>query len=390
MIETVNIGEREIDLCINAESQTLPDERRSWLYVNKQLTAVKKKYYLESEGFIFLDEGKAISIAAQIVTWIHTDIRPGRHYIFLPFDNIVYVATIRVQTDYILVEKEDLLAFEDCMELIRNNPLEYQVAELGRLSDAFTQHNIALKDLYINLDPGKNNPFLLKRGYNLTELSLLALVPCIGAGLVFLLSSTIDVKEIKETAIQPVRAELKSTVQIATDLENVAALLGEFSVLLAYDLDNISIKKTAKGYLTSASGRYDQSYSLARLNRIASDLEGRFSLQKNNWTLNSSLFKPPPGKTADLIPLSASFERYRQFAAASNARFSIIGSSRQRGAAQGIIELSIDYPNRHVLRLWVRQLRQVALHGYLQTAGITARRNSGWKNLTFTIEITGT
>ena len=390
MIETISLGAREIDLCISAESQTLPEERRPWLYVNKRLSALKKKYYLESEGFIFFDEGKAISIAAQIVKWIHTDIRAGKHYIFLPFDNIVYVATIRVQPDYLLVEKEDLLAFEDCMELIRNNPLECQVADLGKLSDAFTQHNIALKDLYINLEPGKNNPFLLKRGYNLTELFLSALVPCIGAGLVFLLSSTIEVREIKETAIQPLRAEPGSTIQIATDLETVVALLDEFSVLLAYDLDSINIKKTSKGYLTSATGRYDQSFSLDRLYRIAGELEGSFSLQKDNWTLNSSLFKPPAGKTAGLVPLATSFEQYRQFAATSNARFSIIGSSRKRDATKGIIELGIDYPNPQLLRLWVRQLERTALHGYLQDAGITTRRNSGWKNLTLIIEIIGT
>ena len=390
MIETINLGARDIDLCINAESQTLPEERRPWLYVNKRLSALKKKYYLESEGFIFFDGGRAISIAAQIVKWIHTDIRAGRHYIFLPFDNTVYVATIRVQSDYILVEKEDLLPFEDCMELIRSNPLECQVANLGRLSDAFTQHNIALKDLYINLEPGKNNPFLLKRGYNLGALSLSALVPCIGAGLVYLLSSTIKVEEIRETAIQPVQAQPKSAIQVATDLETVAALLGEFSVLLAYDLDNISIKKTSKGYLTSATGRYDQSFSLGRLNRIAEELEGSFSLQKNNWTLNSSLFKPPAGKTVELVPLATSFEHYRQFAAASHARFSIVSSSRTRDAAKGIIELDIDYPSRHILRLWARQLQQAPLHGYLQDAGVTARRNSGWKNLTLIIEIIGT
>ena len=161
-------------------------------------------------------------------------------------------------------------------------------------------------------------------------------------------------------------------------------------MLLAYNLDNISIKKTSKGYLTSATGRYDQSFSLDRLNRIAEELEGSFSLQKDNWTLNSSLFEPPAGKTADLIPLETSFEQYRRFAAAGNARFSIIGSSRKRDATQGIIELGIDYPNRHVLRLWVGQLRQTALHGRLQNAGISTRRNSGWKNLTFIIEITGT
>ena len=390
MIETISLGAREIDLCINAESQTLPEERRPWLYVNKRLSALKKKYYLESEGFIFFDEGRAISIAAQVVKWIHTDIRAGRHYIFLPFDNVVYVATIRVQPDYILVEKEDLLAFEDCMELIRRNPLECQVADLGRLSDAFTQHNIALKDLYINFEPGKNNPFLLKRGYNLAELFLLALVPCIGAGLVYLLSSTIDVRDIQETAIQTVRVEPESTIQVATDLEAVAALLGEFSVLLAYGLDDVKIKKTSKGYLTSATGRYHQSFPLERLNRVAEELEGSFSLQKDDWTLNSSLFRPPAGKTAGLVPLETSFERYRRFAAASHARFSIIGSSRTRDAAKGIIELGIDYPNRHLLRLWARQLQQAPLHGYLQDAGVTTRRHSGWNNLTLIIEIIGT
>ena len=390
MIETISLGARDIDLCINAESQTLPEERRPWLYVNKRLSALKKKYYLESEGFIFFDEGKAISIAAQIVTWIRTDIGAGRHYIFLPFDNIVYMAAIRVQPDYILVEKEELLAFEDCLDLIRSNPLECQVAELGRLSDAFLQHNIALKDLYINLDTGKNNPFLLKRGYNLAELSLLALIPCIGACLIFLISSNIEVREIKETAIQPVLAKPKSTIQVAVELESIASLLGEFSVLLAYDLENISIKRASKGYLTSATGRYHQSFSLDRLNRIAEELEGRFSLQKDNWTLNSSLFEPAAGESADLVPLATSFERYRHFAAANRARFSILGTSRKRDTAQGIVELGIDYPNHNVLRLWARQLQHAMTHGYLQNAGITTHRNSGWKTFTITIEIIGT
>ena len=390
MIETINIGEREIDLCINAESQTLPEDRRTWLYVNKQLTTVKKKYYLESEGFIFLDEGKAISIAAQIVKWIHTDIRSGRHYIFLPFDNIVYMGTIRVQEDYILVEKEDLLPFEDCVQLIRNNPLECQVAELGKLSNAFKQHNIALKDLYINLEPGKNNPYLLKRGYNMVELSLVTMVPFIGVGLIFMLSLTINVKDLEEATIKPLPAKPKSTIQIDKDLGAVAKLLTDFSVLLVYNLDNIHIKKTAKGYNTSATGRYDQSFSLARLNRIARELEGRFFLQKNSWTLNSSLFKPALGETVELVPLPVSFENYRQFAISSHARFSVIGTSQKRDAAQGLIELAFDYPNSSVLQQSVQRLQQMALHGYIKNIDINTQKNAGWKNLTIIIEIIGT
>ncbi len=390
MIETINIGGRDIDLCINAKSQTLSEERRPWLFVNKQLTALKKKYYLESEGFIFYDEGKAISIAAQIVQWIHTDIQPGRHCIFLPFDNIVYMATIRVQEDYILVEKEDLLSFEDSMQLIRNNPLECQVAELGQLSHAFTQHNIALKDLYINLDPGKNNPYLLRRGHNLLELSIFTIVPFIGASLIFMLFSTSSVEKIKETIPKIAVTKPKSTIQIDTDLDAVDTLLSEFAVLLAYNLDNIQIQKTSKGYNTTATGQYDQAFSLARLNEIAHRLDGRVTVQKNIWTLHSSLFRPPAGESGELLPLPRSFEQYRQFAGAVDARFSIIGTSQKQHSVQGVIELSIDYPNRPNLRQSVRQLQQAGLHGHIQKVDIQTQLNAAWKNLTVTIEIIGT
>ena len=390
MIETVNIGAREIDLCINAESQTLPDERRSWLYVNKQLSSVKKKYYLESEGFIFLDEGKAISIAAQIVTWIHTDIRPGRHYIFLPFDTIVYVATILVQADYILVEKEDLLPFEDCLQLIRNNPLECQVAELGKLSNAFTQHNIALKDLCINLDEGKNNPYLLKRGYDLVELSLLAMTPFAAACSILFLSMTINVKHLEEATVKPPPAKPKSTTQIDTDLEAVAKLLSNFSVLLAYSLDKIHVKKTARGYSTGATGSFNQSFSLTRLNRIARELEGNIYLHKNGWTLSSSIFNPPPGETVEPVPLQVSFEHYRRFALSRNARFSVIGISQKRDVSKGVIELVFENPNSSVLQQSVQQLQQTALHGYIQKVDINTKKNTGWKKLSIIIEVIGT
>ena len=389
MIETISIDTREIDLSINAQSRTLPEERRPWLYANKQLGAVRKKYYLESEGFIFFDEARAISIAAQLVQWIHTDIRAGRHYIFLPFDNVVYAGTIRVQTDYILVEKEDLLPFEDCLQLIRNNPLECQVAELGRLSSAFIQHNIALKDLHINLEPGNNNPFLLRRGYNLVELSLMAILPVVGAGLIFMVASTVSVRDIKETAIKPPPVKPTSVTQIDTDLDAVAALLTGFSALLAYDLENIGINKTPKGYNVSASGRYRQSFSLARLEQIAQALQGRFYLQKNSWTLNSSLFEPPPGEPAELLPLPASFEQYRQFAMTNQARFSVLGTSRKQDSALGVVELSAPYPNPRRLRQWARQLRLQALHGSMQKLEVQAQDNGAWKTMNVTIEITG-
>ena len=390
MIETVSLGARDLDLCINAESQTLPEERRAWLYVNKRLSALKKKYYLESEGFIFFDEGRAISIAAQIVKWIHTDIRPGRHYIFLPFDNTVYLATIRVQADYILVEKEALLPFEDCIKLIKNNPLECQVAELGELSSAFRQHHIALKDLYINLEPGKHNPYLLRRGYSLIELTLLMLAPGMLASLMYLLQTSIEQPEVRDSVQTQPPPKPESARQIDEDLYALNALLTDFSVLLAYNLENISIKKAGQGYNTSATGSYIQSYSLERLHHLAGRLQGRFSVQKNRWTLTSSRFQPAAGETGDLVPLATSFEQYRQFAGANNARFTIVSVSQKRASAQGIVEIGFARPAAFTLPQWASQLQQAALHGHLKEARISARRHAGWERMSIVIEITGT
>ncbi|MYH68758.1 MAG: hypothetical protein F4147_01100 [Gammaproteobacteria bacterium] len=389
MIETVSLGTRDLDLCLNAESQTLPEERRGWWYVNKRLGALKKKYYLESEGFIFFDEGRAISIAAQIVKWIHTDIRPGRHYIFLPFDNTVYLATIRVQADYILVEKEDLLPFEECIQLIKNNPLECQVAELGKLSHAFTQHHIALKDLYINLEPGKNNPYLLRRGYSLPELVLLTLAPCAGAALIYLFMASVETPKIRETIQKPPLPRLESARQIDEDLAALAALLTDFSVLLAYNLENISIKRAGPGYHTSATGGYVQSFSLDRLHSLAARLQGRFSVQKNKWGMTSSLFQPTAGETADPVPLATSFEEYRQFAGANNARFTIVSVNQKRNSAQGVVEISFEHPTPATLKPWIWQLQQAALHGYLHEDSISAGRNTGWDSISIVSEITG-
>ncbi|MCY4155018.1 MAG: hypothetical protein OXD47_02610 [Gammaproteobacteria bacterium] len=390
MIETVTLGTRDLDLCLNAESRTLPEERRGWLYVNKRLGALKKKYYLESEGFIFFDEGKAISIAAQIVQWIHTDIRPGRHYIFLPFDNTVYLATIRVQADYILVEKEDLLPFEDCIELIKNNPLECQVAALGELSDAFRQHHIALKDLYINLESGTRNPYLLQRGYSLPELALLTLAPCLIAGLVYLFITNIETPKLQERTPPAPAPKPESARQIDEDLEALSALLTDFSVLLAYQLETVNVKKAGAGYNLSATGNYVQSFSLQRLHSLAQRLHGRFSVQQSKWTLTSSRFRPVTGETGDLAPLAGSFEDYRQFAEANNARFTIVSVSRKQDAAQGVVRIHHEHPAPATLGQWARQLRQLALHGHLQEASLSARRHSGWDNVSIVIEITGT
>ena len=386
MIETISINDREVDLCINAESLTLPEEGRR-LFINRQLSAVGKKHYLESEGFIFFDEGRAVSIAAQIVQWTHTDLRAGGHFIVLPCDHLVYVASIQVRDNYILVEKEELLSFEESVRLVRNNPLDCQVAELGKLSRAFEQHKIELKDLRLNLGAGKDNPFLLKRGYTLGELFMLMATPLLCLGLAAVLWPLFPSKEDAPAMLAP--AAPMARVRIGADLEAVDGLLAAFAVLLAYNLETIQVQKAAKGYNATATGKYEQAFSLARLEQIASRLQGRIVVQKDNWTLSSSLFKPPKGRAEALRPLAVSFEQYRRFAMAVNADFAIAGISQRRRWALGVIELRLPHPNRATLKQCARLLRQAGLHGQLLKLSVNAQPHGAWEDLNATVEITG-
>ena len=129
------------------------------------------------------------------------------------------------------------------------------------------------------------------------------MTPLVGTCLIFFLFMTINVKHLEEAKVIPLPAKPKSTIQIDSDLEAVTALLSNFSVLLVYNLDQIHVKKTARGFSTGATGGYNQSFSLARLNQIAQELEGNIYPQKNSWTLSSSIFKPPAGEAAEPIPL---------------------------------------------------------------------------------------
>ena len=172
MIETVTINGREVNVSLNADSVTLPERANHRLFLAGQLAARKKRYYLESEGFVYFEEQPAVSVAAQLVRWVHTDISAGPYHVLLPFDTVVYHATIQVHEDYVLVESEALEDSAPALALLKANPENCQVGRLGRLGSAFEQHRVELQDLRIDLEPGANNPFRFRRGYTLSHIAI--------------------------------------------------------------------------------------------------------------------------------------------------------------------------------------------------------------------------
>ena len=390
MIETLTVNNTPVDISIGAETITLPDEGAGWLFTTRQLTTSKKKYHLAAEGFLFLDEGKGVSIAAQLVRWIHSDIVVGQHTVLLPLDQSVYTATIQVRKDYLLVEDEDIISFEDALAIVRADPGACQVGKLGALSDAFEQHSVALTDLQINLTPTAN-PYSLKRGYTLGELGLFTLTSVAAAYvLMALLTSTpTELKQITDT-LRTRTAPSAAVLQIDDDLATLDTTLGAFAVLFNYNLHSLQIVRNGQGYDTIAEGYYDQSISLARLHTIATALNGKLGVQDTTWTLRSSFHQPPRGETAPLVPLTTSFEAYRRTATALHARFAILGVTQTPEMATGTVELSLARPNSAVLKHAAQRLATARLPGQLQKADLTVQSHAAWHRLTFTVEIKGT
>lgn len=387
MIETITINDQELDVCLNADSITRPERTAPYLFLARRLAEKKKRFYVESEGFVYFSEQPAVSLAAQLVRWIRTDIQPGQHHVLLPFDTVVYIAVIQVHADYILVESETLETFEKSMALVKSNPQNCKVGRLGRLSASFQQHQVELQDLRINLGAGAANPFRFRRGYTLGDVCAaagMALVAC--AALALAAQQSLRRQEeapVEETVETPVSA------QVHPYLAEVGRLLPAIAVLLAYDLRSVKVSRVGDQYATSAQGEYRSSLSLARLQELAGEMNGRLIVNGSSWTLNSSLFAPPPAAEEAPAPLHDAFEQYRRLAWRMNARYDIVGVSRRRRGSTGVVALTMRHPNPAFLAYCAGLMKIHRLHGALQSLELTTGRHGAWQSLTATIEITG-
>ena len=387
MIETVTINGRETNISLNADSITLPERGGHKLFLAGQLAARKKSHYLESEGFVYFEEQPALSIAAQLVRWVHTDISVGPYRVLLPFDTVVYSAAIQVHEDYILVENEALESFEQALALIKANPETCQVGQLGKLGASFEQHRIELQDLRMELEPGAGNPYRFRRGYTLGHaclgLGLLIGLLCLGIYAVGWL------RAVEPAPLPRALSKPESNLQARADMQAVQELVAAFSVLLAYELRSITVSKAPKGYNTSAAGAYRSTMALPRLEELAKRLQGRVIVSGDGWTLNSSLFIPRTGVRAELLPLQESFEQYRQLAQQLNADYRIMGVSRGALSSIGVVQLTFARPTPTVLARCVELLEAKPLHGALQTLELTTQPHAAWDRLVATMNITG-
>lgn len=393
MIETVMIDNKPVNLSLNAESITLPDGKLPALYTAKQISRSKKRYYTQAEGFMFFDDQPGVSIAAQLVQWINTDIAAGEHHIYIPGDHAIYHAHIQVQETYVLVEREELLEFDKALGLIKSNPLQSQIHRCGQLNHAFARHQVETTDLLFNLDGNKTNPAWLRAGYSVNQVIL-------GSGAAIgLLIAAISFVNFLQTQEQRRPADTagiqtiivpKSVTRTAGDIAALENALSSLAVFLAYGLKDVSISQThGTNYSVSASGDYRQSYPLGRLYQLARQVGAAITIQGQSWLLRGNLYRPPEGEETSLISLETSFQQYQRLAADAGMKLSIGGLTRRRNQVDASITLSMDYPNPQTIRHAAALLRENPLHGQLSQASLSVGNNAAWQELNLSINVTG-
>ena len=392
MIEIIKINGQDVPLSLGAESITLPEGRLSPFYTARTLSNVGKKYYTQAEGFMFFDEAPGVSIAAQLVEWINADIDTGQYRVYLPGDHLVYLADIQVQQAYIIVNREELLEFEEALEQIRQSPNNSQVHNSGHLARAFAQHRIDTRDLQFFLEPGRGNPYYLHKGRNLTDYALLGgctlallLLLNVGSGLVKQLYSARD----KKTAVIQTIIIPKSQHRLHTDLDALGQLMRRYHPLLAYQLKDLRLQKEKNAYRLIATGDYHQHHSLARLQQLAEQLGGAITVQAQTWILRAGNFRPPAGREPGLVPIADTFEQYRQLANRKQMDFRIETITRNRHRTDAAISLALDYPTPATLQHLALDTRPSHFHGALNQVVLSAEANAAWKQLTLGISITG-
>ena len=390
MIEYITIDGEETPLSICATTTTRKVGRFSWLQSAKEISRLGKKYYVTSEKLTFFDDEPAVSVAVQLAEWVDTNISKGRQFVYVPGDTLMYCAELHIHSDYVLVDSERLLPFEQALQQIRKAPLISHIHSSGDLKVPLQQQGLELTDLHIDLTPNSSNPYWLKRGRSLTELTggALILLVMVGAG-----ALTVQWQQNPETnAFAPMIKEFKTThssVQLHRELGELITLMSASSVWMNYGLERISIVKSGADYITRLEGKYQNDYPLSRLRELAGSMNSQFMIQNNNWFVETPMFKPEAGDSHELVNILDSIEDYQHLVKAGYAELDLGGIRKETRHRTANLKLLIDRPIPWLLAGIAQQVERHNIHGATQKIDVRVKPGHGWQLLSIDINLLG-
>ena len=390
MIEYITIDGRETPLSICATTTTRSFGRLSWIHHAKEINRLGKKYYVASEKLIFFDDEPAVSVAAQLAEWIDTNISKGRQFVYVPGDTLMYCAELHIHNEYVLVDSEMLLSFEQAIQQIKQAPLISHIHTSGDLKAPLQQQGFELRDLHIDLTPNSGNSYWMKRGRSLTELigGTLMLLVMLGVG-----AMTLHWQQVEETKqLTPLVQKLvepKSFVQLHRELDELITVLSASSVWMNYGLENISITKSRTGYTTRLKGEYQNDYPLPRLRELAGLMDSQFMIQGDTWFVETPIFKPESGDSHKLVDILDSIEDYQRLVKAGYAEMDLGGIREENRYRTANLKLYVDRPVPGLLAGIAQQVETHDIHGVAKKIDVRVDPGHGWQLLSIDINIQG-
>ena len=254
------------------------------------------------------------------------------------------------------------------------------------------QNGIALKDLHIDLTPGRKNAYWLRRGFSLNELSAgMALV--LGMAGVGAMTTHWSGSEGSKPVLQTVK-EVRlpdSSVQLHHELEELISLMSASSVWMNYGLENITITRSGTAsYRTRLQGRYRHYYPLPRLREIAGAIGGRLEIDSDKWLVETPIFRPEPGDTRELTDILDNIEHYQRLVKGGYIELSMGPIREEPRHKAASLELLVDRPSPGLLAGIARQVERHHIEGATQKIDVKAAPGRGWQSLSIDINLLGT
>ena len=390
MIEYITIDGRETPLSICATTTTRSFGRLSWIHHAKEINRLGKKYYVASEKLIFFDDEPAVSVAAQLAEWVDTNISKGRQFVYVPGDTLMYCAELHIHNEYVLVDSERLLSFEQAIQQIKQAPLISHIHTSGDLQSPLQQQGVELRDLHIDVTPGSGNAYWLKRGRSLTELigATLILLVMAGAGAMTVHWQQDDETERFTPLVKKV-VNPDSSVQLHRELGELITVMSESSVWMNYGLERISVTRSGADYITRLEGKYRIDYPLPRLRELAGLMDSQFMIQGDTWFVETPIFKPESGDSHKLVDILDSIEDYQRLVKAGYADMDLGGIRKQQRYRTADLKLYVDRPVPGLIAGIAQQVEKHDIHGAAKKIDVRVEPGHGWQLLSIDINLMG-
>lgn len=394
MIESVVINNEVIEVSLEANHITLPNGTARFQEIANYLSDNESSHYLISHGLIYLENDEAVILSAAVTEAVMNDqeLDAGVYSVFIAFDEVVYLCELDKSDEFVLVDEERLIDYDEAVEKARLDPHAAIVLQGGTLTDSFINEGFKPKAYSVNFAEAST-----KKGLTFTAIITRTLVVVGLLLFVFLVANYFINKDnsVVEKVVESIPAGHPA---LGSDIRQIGDFVRKTNILLIHGIQSIDQSADMRVPYITISGAFQPNESYTRLYEIKKILgSGILSIEGSGWTISSVKgvksevegydlrFLP-----ADMDQLSALFKKYSDQPILT--RVPVTPTSK---ATQYPWTATVTHPSRSLLYRLAADIETLGVHGRIQGFNLTvadsvlgeddyAIANSAWGAITLT------